>query len=732
MGFRSNTLVGIGRIVYCLMLASMLLQAQVSDSRYGKLARGMNLTRWFQYGSTLKITATDRDLLRNSGFTGVRIAVAPQYLLPKWATEAEIARNLRELDAGIDLFLGSEMSVTLDFQADAEYLNYYFAEPPAPGELVETWRMLAQRYSRRSPELLFFEIMNEPDGRFTQAEWDVEQKNALAAIRASAPFHTVLLAPVNWSGLDTLLAMKPYQDPNVIYVVHYYLPSLFTHQGATWAGAPASVSGLKGVPWPAFLTEAGDDPLLRRYRDDDWDVSRMEWDMGLLADWQRLWKARVVVNEFGVYKPNAPVESRLRWLRDLRTSIEGEHLAWAMWDYGGGFDFLQTPAGDRMADPGVLAALGLKPWSLEEPERSGPIPPFSGLRSVQIGSQPDTTGYAESIAAVDLNGDGLPDLVVAPITWPELTERPVQLFVNSGDGVMKPVGFAGPPVKQMFAGSIVTGRFDRSGRRGLFFPERGVEGGPGGQSSLALPLEGGRLRNATANLPQRLAKTVGAVTGDVDDDGFDDIVVFEPRPGLLRNDGTGHFVFDEQAFAGVSEGFRCGVFAGSNLVVFGSEDGMVLVNDGTGHFTQGAMLLAPPESGGAASGGCAVTRDLNADGHPDVIVAYRNDTVQVWIDAGGGTFRNETRARMGAMPASKGGIRRLALYADALVITRTGDAPLLRMDWGKGIFADPGGELSADLWVVVPGDFNQDGYLDLMFAQGGAAPLVARFGQSPL
>lgn len=121
-----------------------------------------------------------------------------------------------------------------------------------------------------------------------------------------------------------------------------------------------------------------------------------------------------------------------------------------------------------------------------------------------------------------------------------------------------------------------------------------------------------------------------------------------------------------------------------------------------------------------------------SDGHPDVIAAYKNDVIQIWIDAGDGSFRNETRARLGAVPHSKNGIRRLGVFGEALVITRTGDAPLIRMDRGKGIFSDPEVNLPDPLWVVVPGDFNQDGYLDLMFGQGGAVPLVSRFGKSPL
>lgn len=103
-------------------------QPSVSDTRYAHLARGVNLTRWFQYGGRVSIKASDRDLLQNAGFTSVRIAVAPQYLLPRWASPATIAKNLGNLDTGIDLFLNAGMAVMLDFQADAAYRSLIRSE----------------------------------------------------------------------------------------------------------------------------------------------------------------------------------------------------------------------------------------------------------------------------------------------------------------------------------------------------------------------------------------------------------------------------------------------------------------------------------------------------------------------------------------------------------------------------------------------------------------------------
>jgi endoglucanase len=747
--------------------AGTLAGTSVSDARYAHLARGVNLTRWFQYGGRIPITAADRDLLQQAGFTAVRIPVAPQYLFYRWSTPDRVERNLANLDKAIDLFLNAGMAVTLDFHADAEYLDYYLATPGAPQALITLWRELATRYANRDPELLFFEIMNEPDGRFTEAAWDAEQRQALAAIHEVAPRHTVILDAVNWSGLEGLLQLTPYGDPNVIYALHYYSPSTFTHQGADWTGQQG-ISELRNVPWPAFVPElqpvidsapsAPAQALLRKYREEAWDGARIAWDMQLAAAWAHRWGVRVVVNEFGDFKPFTPPESRARWLHDVRLALDRNKLPWAVWDYAAGFDLTVLNDGIRGIDPLVSAALGLLPrqtYNVPDPVRPQPMPLFSGPRPAQIGAPEDATGFAEGILAADLNADGYPDLIVTPMTWPELTEHPLQAYLNDGTGVFHPADFAGSVPTVRAVESIVMGRFDSSGRPGFFLPDAGPRDGSGAQSRLVLSAfsEQGSLRDATENLPQQIAVTYGAAAGDVDGDGFDDIAIFrQDGLQLLRNDGMGNFAPDPGAFPPFASDpqqennrFTCGVFVPRgethvpDLLVFGKPNSPARVfrNDGQGHFRNSTLLPPAAANSGPANGGCAVVTDLNGDGFPDVIAGFQQaagnqpDVLQILIGSGDGTFRDETSTRAAALPASKGGLRRIALAQRTLVLTRVGEPPVILIVDGEGRFAITDWIAGSSPWVVAPADFNHDGYIDLVFAQGGAAPLFARFGQKP-
>jgi hypothetical protein len=229
--------------------------------------------------------------------------------------------------------------------------------------------------------------------------------------------------------------MTPYSDPNVIYALHYYSPSTFTHQGADWTGQPG-IADLRDVPWPAFVPELQKvidrqtsrpaQALLQKYREEDWDASRIDWDIQLAAAWAKQWGVRVVVNEFGDFKPFSPPDSRVRWLRDIRVALDKQKLGWAVWDYAAGFELTLLNGGVRTIDPAVGAALGLTHFEAplsHDPVRPQPLAMFSGLRTVQLGAQPDTTGFAEGILVKPTSPLGSVIVIDAVAPWTSLRLR---------------------------------------------------------------------------------------------------------------------------------------------------------------------------------------------------------------------------------------------------------------------------------------------------------------------
>jgi aryl-phospho-beta-D-glucosidase BglC (GH1 family) len=239
----------------------------------------------------------------------------------------------------------------------------------APQVLVEGWTRFAGFLSRFPPEKLALEVMNEPHpmrGR----RWHEIQAAAVAAIRAAAPAHTIIVNPGNWSGIDEFADFSPLRDRNLVYSAHVYDPSLFTHQGATWAWEIAT--SVKDLPWPVASTDAETQAkasaaagrpmeiLQDQISKGVMDRAAMERNLDKLTAWQRRNGGIYVwIGEFGVYRKFAPRDARLEWHQAHRTAFEARGWGWALWDYVGDFGIIQSPKG-RTYDGELLNRLGFK------------------------------------------------------------------------------------------------------------------------------------------------------------------------------------------------------------------------------------------------------------------------------------------------------------------------------------------------------------------------------------
>jgi hypothetical protein len=83
--------------------------------------------------------------------------------------------------------------------------------------------------------------------------------------------------------------------------------------------------------------------------------------MDAAAAWGKENNVPLICNEFGVYRRVTPKESRMQWIRDVRTALEADNIGWTMWDYRGGFGVVWKEDGQpAKVDPAVVEALGLK------------------------------------------------------------------------------------------------------------------------------------------------------------------------------------------------------------------------------------------------------------------------------------------------------------------------------------------------------------------------------------
>jgi endoglucanase len=366
----------------CLLLFAHV-QAQtprplsaVPRSRGAHLQRGINLSEWFaqvydRKGYTKEhfdswTSAGDIALIKSLGFDHVRLSVNPQPMFTANHPNDLPPEYLAYLDAAVKMILNQGLAVILDLHPESDF-KARLNQDAFVQQFADFWQALAHHYRNWDRELLFFEILNEPE-MVDRYRWYGVQTKLVAAAREGAPEHTILATGAHWSSQDELVFLEPLREPNLIYTFHFYSPHLFTHQGATWSSY--FWHWVKGVRYPSTpesanqaaqsVPDAMDRLSVIRYGYDHWDADRIDSEISQVAAWAAQNNLPVLCDEFGVYRVYADPEDRVRWIRDVRRSLEQHRMGWTLWDYSGAFGLVTKTEGRAVADPAVVDALGLK------------------------------------------------------------------------------------------------------------------------------------------------------------------------------------------------------------------------------------------------------------------------------------------------------------------------------------------------------------------------------------
>lgn len=309
-------------------------------SRGALLARGINVTDLFEPADEPDLPGTFRRL-RRAGIRNVRIPVSPEIFAsvpPAWQASA-----LRRLDQAVCDAIDADLGVVIDLHPFALLEPVGGPIEAIGAQLAVVWRRLAARYGNASPDLVLFEILNEPklpDGQ----QWETVQRSLLHAIRSVAPGNTVIATASPWSTAAALSALTPVADRNVVYAFHFYTPMIFTHQAAAWG--PTGFGSVHGLDFPAQpdnveAVSRRADPVvtgvLADYAKGFSDSRPIGDEIERAASWGRLHHVLVTVTEFGVYDRAAPAASRAAWLSTVRQQLERRRIGWSVWEYKGGF-----------------------------------------------------------------------------------------------------------------------------------------------------------------------------------------------------------------------------------------------------------------------------------------------------------------------------------------------------------------------------------------------------------
>jgi endoglucanase len=282
------------------------------------LGRGINLgnaleaPREGEWGLTLEEDYFAR--IKKAGFTSVRVPI-------RWSSHAG-DKAPYEIDAAffkrIDWVVEQALSRDLVAVINVHHFDELFRDADKhEAKLLALWKQVAEHYRDR-PERLYFELLNEPNGKVTDDRWNTLIPKLLDVVRASNPKRIVIVGPGTYNGLHSLDKLRlPEKDRNLIVTYHYYSPFHFTHQGAEWV--PDSKKW-KGTTWPATPKEAED----------------LGKDFARAAAWAKKNERPLYLGEFGAYGA-ADMDARARWTRAVVREAEKNGFSWAYWEFGAGF-----------------------------------------------------------------------------------------------------------------------------------------------------------------------------------------------------------------------------------------------------------------------------------------------------------------------------------------------------------------------------------------------------------
>jgi endoglucanase len=371
---------GFGMVIGLALLWTHPASAQVDGTgdtparRARHLRHGINTSMWFaqspgNYSVERLRTYTTLDdivLIHKLGFDHIRLSVDADPLTAWQQGRPDGREFMAELDKVVAKARVEGLAVIVDIHPESRYKQTLLQGTDGVNAFVSLWKALAEHFSRTDPNLVFFEIMNEPEQTDVH-RWEGIENTVAQAIRQTAPQHTIIATGAHWSGLTDLLQLSPIGMDNVIYTFHDYDPFAFTHQGATWT--MPEVRPLRGVPYPsspeAVAPVLAQEPTLpgqwfvEQYGLGRWDAARLDAEIAFAEKWAEMHHVPVYCGEFGVHKPYAMPEDRARWTHDIRVVFEKHGIGWAIWDYQANFGVVTKSDGVTTPDQRMLEALGL-------------------------------------------------------------------------------------------------------------------------------------------------------------------------------------------------------------------------------------------------------------------------------------------------------------------------------------------------------------------------------------
>ncbi len=254
------------------------------------------------------------DLIKQAGFNSIRLPVrwsAHSMTNPPYTIDPKFMQR-------VDWAISNSLSRNLPVILDIHHFNEAYADPNSQKEKFRAlWKQIAEHY-KKYPDILLFELFNEPKRNLTDEIWNTYIKEALPIVRQSNPNRTIVIGPGDNNTVAHLKALEiPKDDRNIIVTIHYYFPLEFTHQGADWLTKPkADPQSWLGTKWTGTDAE-------KKAVTDEFDTA---------AAWAKANNRPMNLGEFGSYE-KADMESRARWTKFVADTALKRGMSFHYWEF---------------------------------------------------------------------------------------------------------------------------------------------------------------------------------------------------------------------------------------------------------------------------------------------------------------------------------------------------------------------------------------------------------------
>lgn len=304
-----------------------------------RLGRGVNIGNTFEAPSENEWgnpwVADHFRIIAELGFQHIRLPVRWEPAERSMATYPFTVNPtfLEKIKEVVDAALEHDLHIIVNMH----HHEALYEDPAGQKErFLSQWYQIAD-YFKDYPDLLLFEVMNEPHGNLTPALWNEYFADALAEIRKTNPDRVVIMGVAEYGGLAAISQLQLPNDDYIILSPHYYNPFNFTHQGADWVGPEA------------------DEWLGTRWNDTEAERETVISEFSYALSFSETNHIPIHVGEFGAFS-TADIQSRARWTTFLARWFEEQNMSWAYWEFNSGFG-IYNPATGEFNEPLVDALL---------------------------------------------------------------------------------------------------------------------------------------------------------------------------------------------------------------------------------------------------------------------------------------------------------------------------------------------------------------------------------------